>query len=89
MLVVFSNSCGDAYGAVAYERWLTKDRTYEARIIASKNRIAPVKVVDIVRLELSGAFICRRLRVFVQTAEIRYTFTAVYHIVGSEIINGP
>ena len=37
------------------------------------------------RLELSGAVIGKRLRVFVQT-EVRYTFTAVYHIVDSEIV---
>jgi len=38
-----------------------------------------------VRLELSGAVIAKRLRVFIH-AEVRYTFTAVYHIVDSEIV---
>ena len=64
---------------------MTKDGTYKAQLIASKNRIASVKIVDIVRLELSGAVIAKRLRVFIQT-EVRYTFTAVYHIVDSEIV---
>ena len=84
-LVIFSDGSGDAYGAVAYARWMTKDGTYKAQLIASKNRIAPVKIVDIVRLELSGAVIAKRLRVFIQI-EVRYTFTAVYHIVDSEIV---
>ena len=84
-LVIFSDGSGDAYGAVAYARWMTKDGTYKAQLIASKNRIAPVKIVDIVRLELSGAVIAKRLRVFIQT-EVRYTFTAVYHIVDSEMV---
>ena len=85
ILVIFSDGSSDAYGAVAYARWMTKDGTYKAQLIASKNRIAPVKIVDIVRLELSGAVIAKRLRVFIQT-EVRYTFTAVYHIVDSEIV---
>ena len=85
VLVIFSDGSGDAYGAMAYARWMTKDGTYETRIVASKNRIASIKIVDIVRLELSGAVIGKRLRVFIQ-AEIRYTFTAVYHIVDSEIV---
>ena len=37
------------------------------------------------RLEVSGAVIAKRLRVFIQN-EVRYTFTAVYHIVDSEIV---
>ena len=65
--------------------WMMEDGAYKAQLIASKNRIAPVKIVDIVRLELSGVVIGKRLRVFVQ-AEVRYTFTAVYYIVDSEIV---
>ena len=84
-LAIFSDGSGDAYGAVAYSRWMMKDGTYKAQLIAGKNRIAPVKIVDILHLELSGAVIAKRLRVFIQT-EVRYTFTAVYHIVDSEIV---
>ena len=73
------------YGAVAYARWMMKDGTYKAQLIACKNRRAPVKIVDIVRLQLSGAVIVKRLKVFIQT-EVRYTFTAMYHIVDSEIV---
>ena len=44
-----------------------------------------MRIVDIVCLELSGAVLSKRLRVFIQE-EVRYTFTAVYHIVDSEIV---
>ena len=46
---------GEAYGTAAYARWRIPDQPYESRLIAAKNRIAPIKTVDIVRLELSGA----------------------------------
>lgn len=85
VLVIFSDGSGDAYGAVAYARWKIEDGTYEARLITSKNRIAPIKIVDIVRLELSGAVISKRLREFIES-EIRYTFASTYHIVDSEIV---
>lgn len=64
---------------------MTEDGTYKAQLIVSKNRIAPIKIVDIVRLELSGAVVGKRLRLFIQ-AEVRYNFTAVYHIEDSEIV---
>lgn len=83
VLVIFSDGSGDAYGEVAYARWMIKDGTYKARLIASKNRIAPIKIVDIVHLELSSAVISKRLKIFIQA---RYTFAAVYHIVDSEIV---
>ena len=51
----------------------------------AKNRIAPIKIVDIVHLELSGAVISKRLRCFIQE-ELRYQFEKVYHIVDSEIV---
>ena len=59
--------------------------TYESHLIAAKNRIAPIKTVNIVRLELSGAVLGKRLRSFAQE-ELRYSFEKVYHIVDSEIV---
>ena len=84
-LVIFSDGSKEAYGAVAYTRWETTDGTYECRLITSKNRIAPIKIVDIVRLELSGAVISNRLRSTIE-AESRLNFNIVYHIVDSEIV---
>ena len=55
ILVVFSDGSGEAYGTAAYARWRIPDQPYESRLIAAKNHIAPIKTVNIVRLELSGA----------------------------------
>ena len=85
ILVVFSDGSGEAYGAVAYARWQLEDHTYGARLLTAKNRIAPIKVVDIVRLELTGAAVSKRLRVFIEE-EMRYKFIKVYHITDREIV---
>lgn len=45
--MIFSDGSGYAYGAVDYARWMTKDDTYKTELIASKNRVAPAKIVDI------------------------------------------
>ena len=84
-LVLFSDASKEAYGAAAYVRWSLTDGTFAARLIASKNRIASIKTVDIVRLELAGALLSKRLRTFIQK-ESRYAFRAIYHIVDSEIV---
>ena len=83
-LVIFSDGSKEAYGAVAYTRWQTTDGSYKYRLVTSKNRIAPIKIVDIVRLELSGAVISKRLRSTIES-ETRLSFNMVYHIVDSEI----
>ena len=84
-LVLFSDASKEAYGAAACVRWLLTDGTVTARLIAGKNRIAPIKTVDIVRHELAGAVLSKRLRAFIQK-ESRYAFSAIYHIVDSEIV---
>ena len=44
-------SCfNDAHGAVAYTSWQKGNSNYEPRLVTSKNCVASVKVVDIVRL---------------------------------------
>ena len=53
--------------------------------MTAKSRIAPIKVVDIVQLELAGAVVSKCLRVFIEE-EMRYKFTKVYHIIDSEIV---
>ena len=83
-LIIFSDGSKQAYGAVAYCRWKTKNG-FESRLIAAKIRIAPLKVEDIVRLELSGATISARLRTFI-CKETNLKFKRVYHIVESKIV---
>ena len=85
ILVVFADGSGEAYGAVAYAQWQLEYHTYGARLLTAKNRIAPIKVVDIVRLELEGAVVSKCLIVFLNKG-MRYKFTKVYHIIDSEIV---
>ena len=63
-LIIFSDGSKKAFGAVAYARWETTSG-YEMRLIMSKCRVAPLKVIDIVRLELCGALLGTRLRSFI------------------------
>ena len=57
------------------------------RIIMSKNKIAPLKIIDIVRLELGGALLGTRLRNFI-IKESNIEFEKIYHFVDSEIVKG-
>ena len=61
-LIIFADCSQQAYGTVAYARWATRDGKFSSYVVASNNRIAPVKIVDIVRLELAGAVQGKRLR---------------------------
>ena len=56
MLCVFSDASRQAFGARAYVRWLAKNGRYEARFVASKSRVAPLKELTIPRLELQATF---------------------------------
>ena len=84
-LVIFSDGSESAYAAVAYARWNIGNGKYKATLIASKNKIAPTNIVNILRLELGGAVLSKRLRVFLQS-EMRYTFNNIIHLVDSEIV---
>ena len=85
VLIIFSDGSTEAYGAAAYARWQLQDKSYESRLITAKNRIAPIKTMDIVRLELAGAVVGKRLRSFIKT-EMRIKFDKIYHIIDSEIV---
>ena len=58
-LILFSNAPSEAYGAATYVCWTLTNGTFAAQLIASKNRIAPVKIIDIVCLELAGRSLAR------------------------------
>ena len=83
-LIIFSDGSIQAYGAVAYCRWEVAGG-FESRLITAKARIAPVKIIDIVRLELCGAVIGSRLRSFVEK-DMDIRFEKCFHIVDSEIV---
>ena len=85
ILVIFSDGLQATFGSVAYCRWDCHDGIARSRLVATKNRVVPIKIVDIVKLELCGALLGTRLRVFLQD-EMRCKFRKVHHIVDSEIV---
>lgn len=60
-LHVFSDASKEAYASVAYLVCRYPDNTASSRLVASKSRVAPTKVVTIPRLELMGAVLSTRL----------------------------
>ena len=84
-MILFSDGSKESYGAVAYVRWERNDGAFESCLLASKNRVAPSKTIDIVRLELCGAVLSKRWRVFI-VEMMRYQFKAVYHLIDSQIV---
>jgi len=85
VLVLFSDASKDAYSAVAYVRWKTPSG-FESTILTAKSRIAPLRIVDIVRLELCAAVLNARLYTFIAHELKDIRFERVYHIVDSEIV---
>ena len=61
VLCVFSDTSEDAFGACAYARWQLSTGGFNARFIAAKSRVAPLKKLTIPRLELQGAVLASRL----------------------------
>ena len=84
-LVIFSDGSSQAYGGVAYCRWKLTSGRFESRLIAAKSRVAPIKIIDIVSLELCGAVTSKRLRESIQ-AKLDMNFTRIHHLVDSEIV---
>ena len=66
ILIVFSDASKDAYDACAYVRWQRKNNQFESNLILSKNRLAPIKKMSIDRVELCGAVLNKRLKVFIE-----------------------
>ena len=84
-LVLFSNGSSQAFGSAAYCSWETKGGLHESKLIASKSHIAPLKIINIVRLELCGAVLRKRLKELVHT-ELGFRFERVFYLVDSEIV---
>ena len=85
VLVIFSDASKKAYGACCYIRWELSDGTYKSTLLLSKSKIAPVKIITIVRLELLAAVISKRLRISIEK-ECRYKFENIIHIIDLEIV---
>ena len=58
---------------------------FSTHILSAKSRIAPVKLIDTVRLELSGSTLASRLRSSI-LAESAMEIERVLHLIDSEIV---
>ena len=58
---VFCDASTDAFGAVVYLRTTTSDEAHNSSFVMSKTRVAPLKQLSIVRLELQAAVLAVRL----------------------------
>ena len=83
-LCVFSDASEDAFGTCAYIRIRKNDGTYDAKLIAVKSRVSPLKQLSIPRLELLAAVLAARLADTVQR-ESRVQFCDVIYFTDSAI----
>lgn len=58
----FSDASEVAYGAVVYLRSIDVSNNVTVRILASKSRVAPLRVLTIPRLELCSALLLAQLK---------------------------
>ena len=73
-----------AYETCAYARWELPNGKFESRLIAAKGRVAPMKKISVVRLELNTAVMSKHLCNFIKD-ETRLKFKEIF-IVDSEIV---
>ncbi|XP_028419079.1 uncharacterized protein LOC114544723 [Dendronephthya gigantea] len=85
MLCVFSDASRKAFGACAYVRWCVANGKYEARFVAAKLRVAPLKELTIPRLELQAAVLASRLRKSI-VEESRLKFEKIFYFTDSRIV---
>ncbi|GFV09435.1 integrase catalytic domain-containing protein [Trichonephila clavipes] len=61
VLLGYADASESAYGAVAYMHSVKEDGTTTTKLISSKYRVAPIKVISISRLELSACLLLAQL----------------------------
>jgi len=61
-LIISSDASEKAFGACAYARWQMMDGSFESRLIMAKSRLAPLKKITTVRLELNAALLSARIK---------------------------
>ena len=85
ILVTFSDASECIFGSCCYFTWGISTGSFKSALILSKNRVAPIKRLSIVRLELSAAVLAVRMRRFIFD-NCRFNIERVIHIVDSEIV---
>ena len=86
-LVVFCDGSELAFGACVYIQWKLQSGTFSSHLVCAKNRLAPLKVITVPRLELNAAVIACRLRTSIMN-EMNFEFSKVHHITDSRIVQG-
>ena len=61
LLCIFSDASTEAFGCCAYIRKKNPDSAYEAKLVAAKSRVAPLKQLTVSRLELQAVVLASRL----------------------------
>lgn len=79
ILIGFADACETSYGAVTYLRTTLSNSNIQTRLICSKTKVSPLKVVSIPRLELCAALLLAKLiNYVVNTYQFRYRITQIY-----------
>ena len=85
LLVVFCHASRLAFGTCAYTRWRLKDGKFDARFIAAKSRVAPLKELTVPRLELQAAVLASRLSKTI-LEESRFKFQGVRFLTDRRVL---
>ena len=83
-LHIFADASEVGYGAVAYTRRRVGER-YQCRLLMSKARVAPLKIMTIPRLELNAAVLAVRMSKVI-SKEMKEDFEGIYFWVDSTIV---
>ena len=84
-LHLFSDASDDAFAAVAYTRMTDADGRHTVSLVMSRTRVAPLKKLSIVRLELQAAVLAVRLAKTIQN-ELTYSFDDIIFWSDSQVV---
>ncbi|XP_043228643.1 uncharacterized protein LOC122384898 [Amphibalanus amphitrite] len=86
-LHIFSDASEAAFGAVGYLRQIDSTGTIACSLVMSRTRVAPLKMLTIVRLELQGAVLVARLHDSIQSA-LTIQVNQTFYWTDSEVVLG-
>ncbi|KAK9722344.1 Pao retrotransposon peptidase [Popillia japonica] len=81
----FCDASEKAYGACVYLRSKCEQNKYSINLLASKSRVAPLKVVTLPRLELLGAVLLTQVMANLQQ-QLRLHISSTYYWTDSQIV---
>jgi hypothetical protein len=87
ILIIFTDGSISAFGVAAYARWELRGGGFWSTLITSKAKIAPKRIVSVVKMELSGAQAGNRIKNFL-IKDTNLQFSKVYHLVDSSTVLG-